>query len=41
MVIDGYTAPVTGGNIVDLVKKGFYTGQTITRSDGFVVQARS
>lgn len=38
MVIDGYTAPLTGGNIVDLVKRGFYTNQKIVRSDGFVVQ---
>lgn len=38
MVIDGYTAPVTGGNFVDLVDKGFYTNMQIQRSDGFVVQ---
>ena len=38
MVIDGYTAPVTGGNFVDLVKKGFYNKMPIQRSDGFVVQ---
>lgn len=38
MVIDGYTSPVTGGNFVDLVQKGFYTKMTIQRSDGFVVQ---
>lgn len=38
MVIDGYTAPVTGGNFIDLVNKGFYTGMQIQRSDGFVVQ---
>jgi len=38
MVIDGYTAPVTGGNFIDLVKKGFYTDMDIQRSDGFVVQ---
>lgn len=38
MVIDGYTAPVTGGNFVDLVNKGFYTKMDIQRSDGFVVQ---
>lgn len=38
MVIDGYNAPLTGGNFVDLVSKGFYSGKKITRSDGFVVQ---
>ncbi|GMI37058.1 hypothetical protein TrRE_jg132 [Triparma retinervis] len=38
MVIDGYTAPVTGGNFVELVKKGFYNDMEIQRSDGFVVQ---
>lgn len=38
MVIDGYAAPVTSGNFVDLVQKGFYTGMEIQRSDGFVVQ---
>jgi len=38
MIIDGYTAPVTGGNFVDLVQKGFYTNMQIQRSDGFVVQ---
>ena len=38
MVIDGYSAPVTGGNFVDLVSRGFYDGLKITRSDGFVVQ---
>lgn len=38
MIIDGFTAPVTGGNFVDLVNKGFYTNMKIQRSDGFVVQ---
>eukprot|EP00536_Pseudo-nitzschia_multiseries_P010451 jgi/Psemu1/259002/estExt_Genewise1Plus.C_3190021 len=38
MVIDGYTSPVTGGNFVDLVNKGFYDNMPIQRSDGFVVQ---
>jgi cyclophilin family peptidyl-prolyl cis-trans isomerase len=38
MVIDGYTAPITGGNFVDLVQKGFYNNMKISRSDGFVVQ---
>jgi len=38
MVIDGYNAPLTGGNFVDLVNKGYYNKKRITRSDGFVVQ---
>jgi cyclophilin family peptidyl-prolyl cis-trans isomerase len=38
MVVDGYAAPVTAGNFVDLVQKGYYTGMKIQRSDGFVVQ---
>jgi len=37
-VIDGYTAPITGGNFVDLVQRGFYDGMKVQRSDGFVVQ---
>lgn len=37
-VVDGYTAPLTAGNFVDLVNKGFYNGFKIQRSDGFVVQ---
>jgi peptidylprolyl isomerase len=32
------TAPITGGNFVDLVQKGFYNNMQIQRSDGFVVQ---
>ncbi|KAL1521381.1 hypothetical protein AB1Y20_021047 [Prymnesium parvum] len=36
--VDGYTAPITAGNFVDLVQKGFYNGMHIQRSDGFVVQ---
>lgn len=38
MIIDGYTAPVTGGNFIELVGKGFYDNMDIQRSDGFVVQ---
>lgn len=38
MVIDGYNAPLTGGNFVDLVNRGFYNKKVITRADGFVVQ---
>eukprot|EP00607_Mallomonas_marina_P005553 CAMPEP_0182427378 /NCGR_PEP_ID=MMETSP1167-20130531/17126_1 /TAXON_ID=2988 /ORGANISM="Mallomonas Sp, Strain CCMP3275" /LENGTH=430 /DNA_ID=CAMNT_0024609571 /DNA_START=74 /DNA_END=1362 /DNA_ORIENTATION=+ len=39
MILDGYNAPITAGNFVDLVKKGFYDNKPVTRSDGFVVQA--
>ena len=31
-------APVTGGNFIALVGKGFYNNMNIQRSDGFVVQ---
>lgn len=29
MIIDGYNAPITGGNFVDLVQKGFYNGKKV------------
>ena len=38
MTIDGYTAPVTAGNFVDLVQRKFYDGMKVQRADGFVVQ---
>jgi len=38
IVVDGYNAPVTAGNFVDLVQRKFYDGMEIQRSDGFVVQ---
>jgi cyclophilin family peptidyl-prolyl cis-trans isomerase len=38
MVVDGYNSPLTGGNFVDLVNKGFYNNMAVMRSDGFVVQ---
>lgn len=38
MIIDGYAAPVTSGNFIDLVQKGFYNNMDIQRADGFVVQ---
>jgi len=38
MVVDGLNAPVTAGNFVDLVARGFYNGMEIQRADGFVVQ---
>eukprot|EP01023_Acetabularia_acetabulum_P035174 TRINITY_DN3314_c0_g1_i4.p1 TRINITY_DN3314_c0_g1~~TRINITY_DN3314_c0_g1_i4.p1 ORF type:complete len:414 (+),score=95.48 TRINITY_DN3314_c0_g1_i4:68-1309(+) len=39
IVADGYNAPVTAGNFVDLVNKKFYDGMEIQRADGFVVQS--
>jgi hypothetical protein len=38
LVVDGYNAPITAGNFVDLVAKKFYDNMEIQRSDGFVVQ---
>lgn len=38
MVVDGYNAPVTAGNFVDLVDKKFYDGMDVQRADGFIVQ---
>ena len=28
-IVDGYTAPITSGNFVDLVQKGFYNGYKV------------
>ena len=33
LVVDGYNAPVTGGNFVDLVERRFYDGMDIQRGD--------
>lgn len=38
IVVDGYNAPLTAGNFVDLVDKKFYDGMDVQRADGFVVQ---
>ncbi|KAE8689324.1 Peptidyl-prolyl cis-trans isomerase [Hibiscus syriacus] len=38
IVLDGYNAPVSAGNFVDLVQRRFYDGMEIQRADGFVVQ---
>ena len=38
MVLDGYNAPVTAGNFLDLVNRKFYDGMEVQRADGFVVQ---
>ncbi|MFB2768602.1 peptidylprolyl isomerase [Pelatocladus sp. BLCC-F211] len=38
-VVDGYNAPVTAGNLVDLVQRGFYDGLPFTRAEeSYVVQ---
>lgn len=39
-VVDGYNAPVTAGNFVDLVERGFYNGLPFIRSEeSYVLQA--
>ncbi len=39
LMIDGYNAPVTAGNFVDLVQRGFYDGLEFTRAeDNYVLQ---
>jgi peptidylprolyl isomerase len=38
-VIDGYSAPVTAGNFIDLVQRGFYDGLPFTRAEeSYVLQ---
>ncbi|MBD1938019.1 peptidylprolyl isomerase [Microcoleus sp. FACHB-68] len=40
LVADGYNAPVTAGNFVDLVQRGFYDGLEFIRSEeSYVLQA--
>jgi len=40
LVVDGYSAPVTAGNFVDLVQRGFYNGLEFTRAEeSYVLQA--
>jgi len=36
-VLDGYNAPVTAGNFVDLVNRGFYDGLEFTRVEDYYV----
>lgn len=39
LVVDGYSAPVTAGNFVDLVQRGFYDGLEFIRAeDSYVLQ---
>jgi peptidylprolyl isomerase len=37
VVVDGYSAPVTAGNFVDLVQRGFYNNLPFTRAEDFYV----
>ena len=37
IVVDGYSAPVNGGNFVDLVKRGFYDGLDFNRAEDFYI----
>lgn len=40
LIVDGYSAPVTAGNFVDLVQRGFYNGLEFVRSEeSYVLQA--
>ncbi|MGD1700172.1 peptidylprolyl isomerase [Dapis sp. BLCC M229] len=40
LIVDGYSAPVTAGNFVDLVQRGFYDGLDFIRSEeSYVLQA--
>ena len=38
IVADGYNSPLSAGDFIDLVRRGFYDGMDIQRADGFVVQ---
>jgi peptidylprolyl isomerase len=37
IVVDGYNAPITAGNFVDLVQRKFYDGLEFTRAEDFYV----
>ncbi|BAZ43498.1 peptidyl-prolyl cis-trans isomerase [Chondrocystis sp. NIES-4102] len=37
IVVDGYSAPVNGGNFVDLVQRGFYDGLDFNRAEEFYI----
>ncbi|MEO0947193.1 MAG: peptidylprolyl isomerase [Cyanobacteria bacterium J06641_5] len=37
VVVDGYSAPLTAGNFVDLVERGFYDGLPFIRSEDFYI----
>ncbi len=37
IVVDGYSAPVNGGNFVDLVQRGFYDNMDFNRAEDFYI----
>ena len=37
VVVDGYSAPVNGGNFIDLVERGFYDGLDFNRAEDFYI----
>ena len=37
VIIDGYSAPINGGNFVDLVQRGFYDGLEFNRAEDFYI----
>ncbi|MEM8602908.1 MAG: peptidylprolyl isomerase [Cyanobacteria bacterium P01_H01_bin.121] len=37
LIVDGYNAPITAGNFVDLVQRGFYDGLPINRTEEFYI----
>jgi peptidylprolyl isomerase len=37
LVVDGYSAPVNGGNFIDLVQRGFYDGLDFNRAEDFYI----
>ena len=40
ILVDGYSAPINGGNFVDLVQRGFYDGLDFIRAEDFyIIQA--
>ena len=40
LMLDGFNAPITAGNFIDLVQRGFYAGTLVNRADEYyIVQA--
>ena len=39
IVVDGYSAPINGGNFVDLVQRGFYDGLSFDKAEDTYLQA--
>ena len=37
IIVDGYSAPVNGGNFVDLVQRGFYNDMDFNRAEDFYI----